>query len=89
MATHPHYAPTEEFIARHALRIDEAETWVQLLDGTDRNNVTKHLLYNKETGQIVLGKKDALWHLAPEETVFNGFVATEHELEQIIRYTRW
>lgn len=77
MRNHPHYEPSNAFIERHGLTIEETEVWVYLprADGF-------RLDYNKETGCIVLRDESG-------EVSFCGFVPTEEALEQVIAYTNW
>lgn len=74
---HPYYEPTNAFIERHALRINEAEVWVYMSreDGA-------RIDYNKDTGGIVL--RDPYG-----DVPFSGFLPDEQALENIIAYTKW
>ena len=77
MKNHGYYEPTNGFIERHKLHIDEAETWVELSGEGSRK-----LLYDKEDGQIsLIDDFDII--------VFQGYLPSEEALENVIAYTNW
>ena len=84
---HLYYEPTDAFIDRYGLQVDEAETWVELYS-PDRNK-RREMYYQKATGQIILFKYQPASSNKAEDVVFSGFVPDEQALENIIAYTGW
>jgi hypothetical protein len=62
MKQHPFYEPTNEFIERHGLHIDEAETWVELSDKEDNGFMSYH------EGHVFEG-------YLPDEAALNSVIA--------------
>lgn len=87
MSQHPFYEPTNEFIERHNLTINEAETWVELAENVSRPK--RELHFNKETGLIILFLADNGHINYHEYHVFTGYLPDEAALEAVIKYTRW
>ena len=84
---HPYYEPTDAFIDRYGLKVDEAETWVELY--SQDINKKRELYYQKKTGQIIIFKYQQGSLNKSEDCVFSGFVPNEQALENIIAYTGW
>jgi len=87
MKQHLFYEPTDEFIQRLGLHIEEAETWVELIDKESILEATRGIGFNKETGQV------RLW-IAPSrylssELLFDGYLPDEAALEAVIKWTNW
>lgn len=86
---HPHYVPTDAFVARHSLFVEEDERWVSLADTEDLLKQKRTLAFNKKYGQIALSKYIEICGQRCEQVVFCGFLPDEVTLEAIIKYTNW
>lgn len=82
------YQPSNEFINRHNLCIDEQETWVDLDNAPSRDEATASIAFNKDTGLFhlyTIGRQRAF----DTECLFSGYLPDEAALEAVIKWTRW
>ena len=89
---HPHYTPSPEFLQRHGLHIDEAETWVDFNDTEYWAVATKWITCNKETGETRLIKREmrsADRFTDASKVLFIGCLPDEAALESVIKWTNW
>lgn len=89
MKSHSFYEPTDDFIERHGLHIDEQETWVSLTDNADWERVSKHIDFNKETGWLhIYFSKGAVPNRA-FGILFSGYLPDEEALCAVLGYVGW
>lgn len=92
MPTHSNYEPTNDFIERHGLYIDEAEIWVDLNNTAYWAVATKWISYSKETGEVHLVKRameSADRFTDSQKVLFMGHLPDEAAIESVIKWTNW